>query len=178
MILAYPGNPSLNRETVNDYFKSEPVLWLSGEDLKKSPKAIMEEASSGARSGNEETGVIPAGEDALIYIDGKSREEVEEILKTFPEQPGVRLHMAVHTENNENWPIDQLRKELERESLYFEKRKRLEELIRQADRKRLEAEPNYLRAVGSCIDLLEQPELPERLLDMAIEMLDAANRNV
>lgn len=177
MILMYPGDLELNTEKAKAYqdlFKDDDFYWLSDEDFGRPIREVAAEKAAGQNLRDPEKGQHAP----LIYIKDRERKEIEDLPDQLKAAGLYGPFMAVSTPLNSGWNLETLLAELDREEAYFSKRRKLEELIAQADRERMKTEPKYAEAVGTCWNMLQQPEFPEKLLDMAIAMLEAANQDI
>lgn len=113
----------------------------------------------------------------LFWVDEDSK-DVTDLQKELYDAGLNGRQMAVKTEHNMSWPFSKLYDEVCQEARWFEQRDKLSDLIRAADQKRLEKEPKYQQAVFSCYALLQQEDVPLRLLDLAVEMLEKANQDI
>lgn len=171
MIVFYLGEDEASRPKYLELFKDYPVLQIGREQIDMDMKDIiqLEQKDIGDITGD--------GESFLYWVDEEPK-SVTDMQKVLHEHHLDIDAMAIETENNLNWKFSKLYDEVSKEAAYFKKRDKLMDLIMAADKTRLAKEENYQKCVMSCWSLLQQDECPERLLDLAIEMLDKANKNI
>lgn len=181
MILIY-GKDLFNNEQIQkleEYFKNDELKWISADQLNEPIEELLKpDAAAQTEDADTKTADSTSEPMPLVYISGKDRKELEAVLDWMEENGFHDLFLATQTEANVKWNFRELLKEMEAEQAYFNKRKRLENLIEQADQERMKIEPKYQQAVMTCFNMLQQPEFPDRLLDMAIAMLEAANQDI
>ncbi|MEY8379679.1 DUF3783 domain-containing protein [Ileibacterium valens] len=192
MILIYEGShfrDPKERKKIESLFKDQKIRWISEsmldhtiDELLKAPDdQVTESPVQNAVASSLSKKVYPNkkhGNPALIYVTDMPRERLEKIPDLLDKNGFDDLFIAVQTPANQSWTLKELLDEMKKEQAYFDKRKVLESLIQAANPERMKTEPKYAEAVMTCWNMLRQPEFPERLLDMAIEMLDAANRDI
>lgn len=182
MILVYPGSVLSRKEDrnrLNALFANDRPCWISDGQLDLPIEKLMEEVQNSKSSDSENQKLSDSASlPPMMYVAGKDREELEAMLDILEENGFSDLLMAASTPNNMTWTLRELASELADEKRVFDKRKRLEQLIQEADRERLMTEPKYAQAVMTCYQMLSAEDFPEKLLDMAIAMLEAANQNI
>lgn len=175
MVLMYPGNREADKQYYIDQLKKlgmEEILLVGDEAMDHTLEELRDMSQDSITDFHGEQ------EPFLFFVQEDPR-KVALLQKALHEDGRDIDRMAMQTENNMPWTFRKLYDDVSAEAHWFETREKLADLIRQADVQRLQSEPKYQQAVYSCYTLLQSDqEIPQRLLDMAVEMLEAANQNI
>lgn len=167
MIALYASLNDPQTETLKNVLKEEgfTVLPLGEDQLSLSMSDILN---------NAEAGKEPALGKPFLYFYQEDHGRIFALQKKLNAIGLPQPAMAVYTENNASWKLEDLMKEVQREARYFERRDYLASLLQTVSRKEMKENPEFAQAVMMAFGLLKQDELPEDLLEMAIAFLEAA----
>jgi hypothetical protein len=166
MILFYEGNDPETAKKLKVFFEQEklPVLLLAEEDLSKTMEQLLKKTDS--------TPASSYSRPAFLFYENLSRNEIEELEKKLNLANANIPYKAVATEHNASWPLAKLMDEVQKEAAYFQKREHLYDLIVAADRDKLESDEHYKTMMLMAYALLEEEQLEEDVLDIAIEAIE------
>lgn len=108
----------------------------------------------------EDTG---GSQPAFLYYGGLEVPEIEKLEKEVSKSGLVCYRKAVENDNNRQWKLGNLMKEVDKEAAYFKMRDRLWNLIENADQEKLKSDPQYYMICSMAYGLLQQNVGPEVL---------------
>ena len=159
MLIIYYGKELEKRETMLQAVKAMQIPYLEiGDDVLQRPMKDICQSSQN----------LEGSHSMFLYFI----EENHQTVLALEKQLGFSVSSkAMRNENNENWKLIDLMKEIEEEANYFKKREYLYELVQKADFERMEKDAEYSQLVSASYGLFQQDEVPLEILEFAIDLM-------
>ncbi len=170
MVILYSGNDERLASQYMKGLEEVPVLVIGDEDLAFSAAQLRER--------KESRELKPANGRAFLFVDEDIDQKGAEALLASLKEAGVeRPLMAVRTEHNETWPLENLAAEISREEKYFMDRETLAHLVASFTQDELK-DPYVARSAMTGFMMLQKPELSEEDLHIALQALGEIRQNL
>lgn len=168
MVILYLGTEEDRRAQYMKGLEGYPVREIRQEELKKSPRQLAEEDQAPMQA---ETGTPQEGR-AFLFADLPDLDEpaVRALLEQLEKAGIEKPLMAVRTEHNMDWPLQQLADEIAREEAYFKDREELAALLGTFSQEEMK-DPYIGRSVMTAYMMLRARELSEQDLALALQAL-------
>lgn len=166
MILIYYGKDLALKEQVNKILDSLHVSYveLGVDDLDSKMNDLAKKENSTSELGGDH--------EIFMYFYEEKVDTIEKVDNALKEA-GIHIHhKAVNTPSNVEWTLKELMDHIQAEASYFKKREKLRYLVSHPDMVKLAHDPQYMKLMTVCFELLEETDVPEKMYDKALEMIE------
>lgn len=166
MVLVYYGNQFAKKDEIIDVLKKMNVSYIEigEEDLDHTLGELLKKENSSIN--------LESDREIFLYfcdMDVNTITKIDEALKA----KGIHvLHKAVRTDTNIGWKLVDLLDHIEAEASYFKKREKLRDLVSHPDQVLLSTNEKYQNLMVMCFELLEETDVPEKMYDTAIQLIE------
>ena len=173
MILLYGGNKDTYVAIAKQFLKDRTIRHVNDSMLNYTigqlidPNSDLEFFASPTQMYDE----------MIIYFTEDEREQIIPLFHHFEQQGLAHPVAAIETPNNLKMTLKEELEDLLAEEQYFKKRNRLVEFLENVNSKRLEQDGQYREFVMLVFSLLQQEQLPEKVVDEMIQIMDDLNSN-
>ena len=166
MVLIYYGKDTALKEKINTVLDRMHVNYieLGQNDLSKKLKDLVQK--------EEHALDLEGNSQIFMYFYDEKVDTITKIDNALKEEGIFVRHKAVTTPTNLEWTLQELISHIEAEASYFQKREKLRSLVSNPDLVKFSQYPKYRNLMSMCYELLEENDVPEKMLDTAIALIE------
>lgn len=166
MVVIYYGKQYALRDQVAEVLEQMhvPYVELGDEDLDRTLKELIQK--------EESTACLEGERDIFMYFSDVPVDTIEKIDDALKAKGIHIVHKAVKTDTNLGWKLSDLLDHIHAEASYFQKREKLRTLVSHPDPVLLSTNPKYRDLMVMGFELLEETDVPEKMYDTAIHLIE------